>query len=319
METRRLGQTELEITRLGLGTWAIGGPWQFGWGPQDDRESIGAIHAALDHGMNWIDTAPAYGLGHAEEIVTRALKQASQAPLIFTKCGIVWSPSGKPKNSLTRASVAQEVEDSLRRLEVDTLDLCQIHWPIPEREIEEACEALESLRVAGKIRYIGVSNFNIEQMERARACAPIVSLQPPYSLMRPEVEAAELPYCLEHGLGVINYSPMASGLLTGTFTSERLAALPPDDFRKSSPRFQEPHLSRAQRLVDKLRKIGDRHACTIPEAAIAWTLHHPAVTAAIVGLRRPQQLTGVTRAAEIELDPAELDELRALLPTGAGA
>ncbi len=315
MKRLALGDSDLEITRLGLGTWAIGGPWRFGWGPQDDDDSIGAIHAALDRGFNWIDTAPAYGLGHAEEIIAKALRQSSHRPLVFTKCGIVWSASGKPKNSLAKASVIREVDDSLRRLQVDTLDLCQIHWPIPEEEIEEGCEALESLRAAGKVRHIGVSNFSVPQMERARSVAEIVSLQPPYSLVRPEVEDGELPYCQQNGLAVINYSPMGSGLLTGSMTRERLESLPADDWRRSSPRFQEPLLSKAFELVELLGRIAQKQDCSIPEVAIAWTLHHPAVTAAIVGLRRAEQLRGVARAADVELDEQDLSDLRASMPT----
>lgn len=309
MKSQILGESELEITSIGIGTWAIGGPWQFGWSHQDDSESIGAIHRALDEGINWIDTAPAYGLGHAEEVVARALRESSHRPLVFTKCGIVWNDARKPSNTLEPVSVTREVEDSLRRLDVETLDLCQIHWPIPDAQIEGACEALEQLRLAGKIRYVGVSNFSVEQMERARSMTQVTSLQPPYSLVQPEIGAAELPYCLENGIGVINYSPMGSGLLSGTMTRERVAALPDDDWRKSSPKFKEPKLTRGLDIAKALQAVADQHLCTVAEAAIAWTLKHPAITAAIVGLRRPEQVQGVIRAAEIELTEPEMESL----------
>jgi aryl-alcohol dehydrogenase-like predicted oxidoreductase len=309
METRTLGNADFEITRIGLGTWAIGGPWQYGWGPQEDTDSIRAIHQALDSGINWIDTAPAYGLGHSEEIVAEALRQTHHRPYVFTKCGIVWNANGQPSQSLRKASVVKEAEASLRRLDVEVLDLYQVHWPIPEAEIEEGCAAVEELRQAGKIRYGGVSNFSVAQMERVRGEMEITSLQPPYSLVQPEVAEEVLPYCHENGIGVINYSPMGSGLLTGKMTRERIAALPQDDWRRKNENFKEPKLTTNLALVEILSAIADRHQCTIAEVAIAWTLRHPAVTAAIVGVRRPDQVDGVIGGADIELTDEDLAAL----------
>jgi aryl-alcohol dehydrogenase-like predicted oxidoreductase len=314
VDKRILGQSELEITRIGLGTWAIGGPWLFGWGKQDDAESIRAIHRALDGGINWIDTAPAYGLGHGEEIVAAALRQTDHDPLVFTKCGIVWNEKGTPSQTLRRESIVREVEASLRRLGVEVIDLYQVHWPIPEEEIEEGCAAVEELRQAGKIRYAGVSNFSVAQMERVRERLAITSLQPPYSLVQPEVEKEILPYCAAQGIGVINYSPMGSGLLTGKMTRERLATLPADDWRRRNENFQEPKLSRNLALVEVLAGIAARHGCSVAEAAIAWTLQNPAVTGAIVGVRHPEQVDGILGAASVELtdeDTAALTEVRA--------
>ena len=313
MEKRALGNSEFEITRIGLGTWAIGGPWQFGWGPQDDDDSIRSIHRALDLGINWIDTAPAYGLGHSEEVVAEALRQTDHKPYVFTKCGIVWNDNGNPSQTLRKASIIKEAEASLRRLDVDVIDLYQVHWPIPEGEIEEGCAAVEELRQAGKIRYGGVSNFSVAQMDRVRDLMEISSLQPPYSLVQPEVDEEILPYCLENGIGVINYSPMGSGLLTGKMTRERIDSLPRDDWRRKNENFKEPKLSTNLALVEVLRDISGRHECTVAEAAIAWSLNNPAVTGAIVGVRRPDQVDGVIGAAAIELtaeDLAALDNVR---------
>lgn len=309
MEKRALGKSDFEITRIGLGTWAIGGPWQYGWGPQDDEDSIGSIHQALDSGVNWIDTAPAYGLGHSEEVVAKALRQTDHQPFVFTKCGIVWDANGSPSQALRKASILREVEDSLRRLDVEVIDLYQIHWPIPEGEIDEGCAAVEELRAAGKIRYAGVSNFSVSQMEQVRGALEITSLQPPYSLVQPEVEEMILPYCLAEGIGVINYSPMGSGLLTGKMTRERIEALPMDDWRSKNDKFKEPKLSRNLALVEALRSVAARHECSVAEAAIAWTLHNPAVTGAIVGVRTPAQVDGVIRASEVELTDQDLSAL----------
>jgi aryl-alcohol dehydrogenase-like predicted oxidoreductase len=312
MKTRTLGNADFEITRIGLGTWAIGGPWQYGWGPQDDSDSIRAIHQALDRGINWIDTAPAYGLGHSEEIVAEALRQTHHRPYVFTKCGIVWNANGQPSQSLRKTSVVKEAEASLRRLDVEVIDLYQVHWPIPEEEIEEGCAAVEELRQAGKIRYGGVSNFSVAQMERVRREMEITSLQPPYSLVQPEVAEEVLPYCLTNGIGVINYSPMGSGLLTGKMTRERIAALPQDDWRRKNENFKEPKLTTNLARVEILSDIADRHECTIAEVAIAWTLHNPAVTGAIVGVRRPDQVDGVIGGATIELTDEDLAALEAV-------
>src|SRR5229473_2221803 len=298
MTLRTLGQSDLKITRIGIGAWAIGGgKWEFAWGPQDDAQSIAAIHAGLDHGINWIDTAAVYGLGHSETVVGRAIKGLSTRPYIFTKCSLVWDKSGNISHNLQAASIRREAESSLKRLRVDTIDLYQVHWPAwhgaPESaspgSIEEAVGALARLKAEGKIRHIGVSNFDAQQMQRALSVAPIASLQPPYSLLATEVEDSTLPFALDHQIGVIVYSPMASGLLSGAMTRERIAALPEDDWRKRSPNFQEPLLSRNLRLVETLRAIGRRYNATPGEVAIAWTLRNPAVTAAIIGVRSAQQ------------------------------
>ncbi len=310
MEKRRLGASDMWITPLGIGAWAMGGGgWQFAWGPQDDRESIEAIHAALDAGINWIDTAAVYGLGHSEEVVARALAGRSLKPYIFTKCERVWDENGKIGGSLKRESVMREVEDSLRRLKVDRIDLYQIHWPQPDEDIEEGWQAMADLQRQGKVRWIGVSNFSRQQMERAMKIAPITSLQPPYSIVSPEIEEAELPYCQDHGIGVIVYSPMKSGLLSGSMTRERIAQMPPDDFRPRTPHFQEPRLTRNLKLVELLRAIGARHGVSPGVVAIAWTLRHPAVTAAIVGLRSRAQFEGIRAAATFRLSPDEIGEI----------
>jgi aryl-alcohol dehydrogenase-like predicted oxidoreductase len=322
MTTRKLGNSDLEITPIGVGAWAIGGgQWEFGWGPQEDHKSIAAIHAALDRGMNWIDTAAAYGLGHSETVVGRAIRGLRPKPYIFTKCSLVWDASGKISHNLQAASIRAEAEASLNRLKIDTIDLYQIHWPAwqgnPESaspgSIEEAVGALAKLKAEGKIRHIGVSNFNARQMERALAVAPITSLQPPYSLLATEVEASTLPFALKHGIGVIVYSPMASGLLSGAMTWERIVRLPEDDWRKHSPNFQEPLLTRNLRLVELLRAIGKRRNATPGEVAIAWTLKNPAVTGAIVGVRSAAQVSGIAGAPDVRLSPDELWQIEQTL------
>ncbi|HEX4596022.1 MAG TPA: aldo/keto reductase [Bryobacteraceae bacterium] len=310
MRKKRLGNSDLEITPLGIGAWAMGGGgWAFAWGPQDDQHSIAAIHAALDRGINWIDTAAVYGLGHSEEVVARALEGRSPKPYVFTKCERIWNERGEISKSLKESSIRQELEASLRRLKVDAIDLYQIHWPEPDEQIEEGWTALAKLKQEGKVRHIGVSNFNAGQMKRAQAIAPITSLQPPYSLISPEIEDSILPYAQANNIGVIVYSPMKSGLLSGAMTRERVAAFPQDDFRRRVPNFQEPLLSRNLELAELLRSIAKRHGRTTGEVAIAWTLRHPAVTAAIVGMRSPQQVDGVIGAAEFRLSPEELTEI----------
>ena len=310
MEKRRLGNSDLHITRLGVGAWAMGGSgWRFSWGPQDDKDSVAAIRKALESGMNWIDTAAAYGLGHSEEVVGRALEGIPHKPYVFTKCERVWDERGELGVSLKAASLRRECEASLRRLKVDVIDLYQIHWPLPEEDIEEGCTTLAKLKEEGKVRYIGLSNFNVSQMKRAQAIAPITSLQPPYSLLAREVEKEILPYCAQQNIGVIVYSPMRSGLLSGAMTRERAAALPDDDWRRRDPDFQEPKLSRNLQLIDLLRSIGQRHGRTPGEVAIAWTLRYPAVTAAIVGLRHPEQVAGIIGAAEFRLSSEETGEI----------
>jgi len=326
MTLRGLGNSDLEITPIGVGAWAIGGgQWEFGWGPQEDDKSIAAIHAALDSGMNWIDTAAAYGLGHSETVVGRAVGGLRQRPYVFTKCSLVWDESGKISHNLQAASIRAEADASLKRLNIDAIDLYQIHWPAwqgrPESaspgSIEEAVGAMATLRAEGKIRHIGVSNFNARQMERALAVAPITSLQPPYSLLATDVESSTLPFALSHNIGVIVYSPMASGLLTGVMTRERIARLPEDDWRKRSPNFQEPLLTRNLGLVEVLRGIGKKHNATPGEVAIAWTLKNPAVTGAIVGVRSKAQVSGIAGAPDVKLSPDEVSQIEQTLAQAA--
>jgi aryl-alcohol dehydrogenase-like predicted oxidoreductase len=287
--------------------------WRYSWGPQDDKDSIAAIRKALESGINWIDTAAVYGLGHSEEVVARALEGIARRPYIFTKCERISNERGELGGSLKAESLRRECETSLRRLKVDVIDLYQIHWPLPDEDIEEGWTTLAELKEEGKVRYIGVSNFIVSQMKRAQAIAPITSLQPPYSLLAREVEKEILPYCAEQNIGVIVYSPMRSGLLSGAMTRERAAALPDNDWRRRDPDFQEPRLSRNLQLVELLRSIGKRQGRTPGEVAIAWTLRHPAVTAAIVGLRRPEQVSGIIGAAEFRLSSQEIGEIENFL------
>jgi aryl-alcohol dehydrogenase-like predicted oxidoreductase len=312
---RTLGNSDLQLTSIGFGAWAIGGGnWEFAWGAQDDDESIAAIHHALDLGINWIDTAAIYGLGHSEEIVGRALKTYSgPKPLVFTKCSMRWHEDRSIYRSLKGGSLAEEVEASLKRLGVEAIDLYQIHWPNPDEEIEEGWETLARFKEQGKVRWIGVSNFSVEQMKRAEKIAPITSLQPPYSMLRPAIEKEILPFAQARGIGVINYSPMVSGLLTGAMTAERAAALPADDWRRKAVEFNEPRLSRNLRLVDLLREIGAGHGVAPGVVAVAWTLHHPAITAAIVGGRSGKQVEGVAPALEFRLSEEEFNRINGFL------
>ena len=304
--TRNLGNSDLQLTPIGFGAWAIGGGnWEFAWGAQDDDESLRTIEHALDSGLNWIDTAAIYGLGHSEEVVGRVLKHRAQKPYIFTKCSMRWHADRSIHRSLKRESLQEELENSLRRLGVDVIDLYQIHWPMPEEEIEEGWETLARFKEQGKVRYIGISNFNVAQMKRVQKIAPITSLQPPYSLLRREIEAEILPFCREHNIGVINYSPMVSGLLTGKMTAERIRNLPQDDWRKRNQNFNEPKLSRNLALAELLKEIGREHGVQAGVVAIAWTLRNPAITAAIVGARRPDQVDGILPAATFRLNDAE--------------
>lgn len=317
MQTKQLGNSNLQITAVGYGAWAIGGSgWQFAWGAQSDDDSIAAIHRALTMGVQWIDTAAIYGVGHSEEVVGRALKSWSGAkPYVFTKCGLVADAKGNVTKNLDGASIRREVEASLRRLGVEAIDLYQIHWP-PEpdsEKLEEGWSTLADLKGEGKVRWIGVSNFNVKQLRRAQAIAPVTSLQPPYSLIHREVEEDILPYCLREGIGVIVYSPMASGLLTGAMTAERAARLPKDDWRAGHPDFTEPKLSHNMALVERLQEIGKRHDRSAGEAAIAWTLRNPAVTGAIVGARNARQAEGVMRAGELRLSDKEVNEIEKFL------
>lgn len=314
MEKRILGNSDMAITTIGLGAWAIGGGgWRAGWGPQDDQDSIETIHEAIDQGINWIDTAAVYGIGHSEEVVGKALKGISRRPLIFTKCSRLEAEDGRLYGSLKADSIRREVEDSLRRLQVDVIDLYQIHWPDPDPDIEEGWQTMAELQQEGKVRYIGVSNFNVEQMKRAQAIAPITSLQPPYSMIRRDIEESTLPFCQENHIGVIVYSPMASGLLTGAMTRERIANMPKDDWRQGNREFQEPRISRNLELTELLRTIGERHQQTPGAVAIAWTLTHPAVTAAIVGARRPDQVGGVIGGGDINLSDEDKQAIEGFL------
>ena len=308
MKTRRLGHTDLDITLLGFGAWAIGGSgWAFGWGSQDDRESIAAIREAIDLGINWIDTAAIYGLGHSEEVVAAALVGVQNRPYVFTKCERVWNERGEIGKSLKADSIRRECEASLKRLRVDVIDLYQIHWPEPAEDVEEGWETLNRLKTEGKVRWIGVSNFDAAQLARASTIAPVASLQPPYSMLRRDIEESIVPYCLAHGIGTIVYSPMQSGLLTGSWSQERMAALPADDWRKEKNRhFQPPLFERNLQLVEVLRTIAARHGATPGQVAIAWTLRHPAVTAAIVGARKPGQLRDLLPAATLTLTATDL-------------
>ena len=336
MQTRKLGYSDLHLTTVGLGTWAIGGGgWAYGWGPQDDAESIATIRRALDpstnsgHGLgiNWIDTAAVYGLGHSEEIVGRAIAGRRDEVIIATKCGLVWgrgtvapqAGSTTPYGRLKAESVRREVEASLRRLKVEIIDLYQIHWPIPDEDIEEAWGTIADLIQEGKVRYGGVSNFGVEQLQRVQAIHPVASLQPPYSMLRRGIEEDLLPYCAANDIGVIVYSPMQSGLLTGKFTKERLANLPDDDWRKQHPRFQEPGLSANLALIERLRPIAERNGRTMAQLAIAWVLRCSGVTAAIVGARRPSQIEETAPAGDWVLSAEDMAEIEALLAEGGQA
>jgi aryl-alcohol dehydrogenase-like predicted oxidoreductase len=323
MTLRQLGSSDLRITRVGIGAWAMGGgKWEFGWGPQDDRDSIQAIHRGLDRGLNWIDTAAAYGLGHSETVVGQAIKERSQRPYVFTKCSLVWDQNGNITHNLRADSIRREAEASLRRLGVDHIDLYQIHWPAwkgqPESaspgSIEEAMRELVALRQEGKIRHIGVSNFDARQLTRALAVGSIASLQPPYSLLAPDAETSILPFVRQNSIGAIVYSPMYSGLLSGAMTRSRIANFPADDWRRNNPNFQEPLLTQNLELVELLRKIGKRHNVGPGQVAIAWTLTNPAVTGAIAGVRTAEQASATAAAAELALtaeDTAEIGLWRA--------
>jgi aryl-alcohol dehydrogenase-like predicted oxidoreductase len=329
MQLCTLGQSDLRITPIGFGAWAIGGEWRFGWGPQDDADSSGAIARAIALGINWIDTAPAYGLGHSEEVVGRAIADLPQAerPYVFTKCSLIWDEARTVTHSLRPASIRREVDASLQRLGVETIDLYQIHWPrwhtvAPGHDpgsYEDAWRTLDAIRREGKVRYIGVSNFSAEELARIHAIAPVTSVQPPYSLIRRDAEQAILPWCEAHGVGAIVYSPMQSGLLTGRMTRERVAALPAGDWRRNNPNYQEPLLTRNLRIADALVEVAARHGRSAGEAAIAWTLRHPGVTGAIVGARNAAQIEGIVGAGTFRLTAAEVAEIEAKAADAAAA
>jgi len=310
MKTATFGRTGLEISRVGFGAWAVGGGnWDWGWGTQDDDDSVAAIHRALELGVNWIDTAAQYGLGHSEEVVARALDGVEPRPLVFTKGGQPEGPNRSTIQTLKRDSLRRECEGSLRRLRADAIDLYQIHWPIPDEEVEEGWSTLAELKEEGLVRHIGASNFSVAQLERAEAIAPVEALQPPYSLLDRDVEPDVLSWCEEHDVGVIVYSPMASGMLTGRMTRERIERLPDDDWRSKSDTFREPQLSRNLELVERLERVADRHGVEPGAVAVAWTLLNPAVDGAITGFRRPDQVDPIVVAADLELDRRDLDEL----------
>ncbi len=314
MKTRTLGWTGESLTVIGLGTWAMGGAdWSYGWGPQDDRESIRTIERALDLGINWIDTAPVYGLGHAEEIVGRALQGKRDQVFLATKCGLVWDDQKRITGNLTRDSIRREVEASLRRLRTEVIDLYQIHWPNPEEQIEEAWETMSRLVEEGKVRYIGVSNFNVSQMERVRKIYPIASLQPPYHLFDRGIEKEILPYCADHQIGVIVYSPLASGLLTGKYDRARIEALPESDWRRRSPLFTGPGVEVNLWAVEELKKVAADLGVSLAQLAVAWTLCRPEVTAAIVGARKPHQIEETVQAADLEIPEDALKSIESIL------
>ena len=313
MRTKRLGNTDLEPTIVGLGTWAIGGPWQYGWGPQDEGEAIAAILKAIDLGINWIDTAAIYGCGHSEELLGIALKKTKIRPIIATKCSLLWNEKKEKVGCLKAESIRKECEESLKRLGVEVIDLYQMHWPDPEKDIEEGWGEMARLQKQGKVRYIGVCNYNTAQLDRIRKIAPVTSLQPPYSMIRRGVEAELLPYCAKNNIGVVAYSPMQRGLLTGKFSKKRLSELAPDDHRLKSGDYQEPEFSATLALVDKLRPIAERNKRTLAQLAIAWVLRRPEVTAAIVGARKPSQIAETAPAGDWVLTKKDIAEIEKLL------
>jgi len=315
MQTRTLGSSGLQLSTIGLGTWAMGGSgWKFAWGQQDDEASVRSIHAALDAGVNWIDPAAVYGLGHAEAIVGQAIRGRRDSVVVATKCGRVWDPETREIGKrLRRESVLGEAEASLKRLGLETIDLYQVHWPEPDEEIEEGWAAVAELVRAGKVRYAGVCNFSIAQLERAQAIHPIASLQPPYSMLRREIEAEILPWCERHGVGVVAYSPMQAGLLTGRFTAARAAGLGEDDWRSRHPLFLEPQLSATLRLVDRLRPMAAALGVTVSQLALAWVLRLPAVTSAIAGARTPEQIQETVKGGDVVLPEPVVAEIEALL------
>ncbi|MHC4308732.1 MAG: aldo/keto reductase [Planctomycetota bacterium] len=313
MQIRQLGNTDLKLTTVGLGTWAMGGPWQFGWGPQDDDEAIAAILASLETGINWIDTAPVYGLGHSEELVGKALKQTSKKPIVATKCSLLWNDKKEKVSCLKADSIRQECHDSLERLGIETIDLYQIHWPEPEEDLEQAWEEMARLAEEGKIRYLAVSNFNVEQIERIHKIHPVSSLQPPYSMLHRQVEDELLAYCADNEIGVVAYSPMQRGLLTGKFSPERLANLPLDDHRRANPDFHEPSFTATLELVEQLKPIAERNGKTLAQLSISWVLRRPEVTAAIVGARKPEQILETAPAAGWILNEEDIEQIEQLL------
>lgn len=316
MRTQKLGYTELNFSKIGFGTWALGGEgWKFSWGPQDDKVSIKTIYHALDKGINWIDTAAVYGLGHAEEVVGAALEGLSPKPYIATKCSRRWTEKKEIYSALKRNSIIEEAENSLRRLRIEVIDLFQLHWPRPEEDIEEAWDTIATLVKQGKVRYGGVSNFNIHQMERIKNILPIASLQPPYSMLSREIENGVINYCSKNKIGIICYSPLYKGLLTGKMTRERIQNLPSSDHRCNDPRFHDPELSIDLDLVHKLQKIASEKGITVSQLSLAWILRHSEITSAIAGGRSPEQIEETAQAADIFLNPQDVEKIEKLLIT----
>ncbi|MFA6185852.1 MAG: aldo/keto reductase [Phycisphaerae bacterium] len=313
MKKSKLGNSRLEITRVGLGTWAIGGPWQFGWGRQDDNDSMKAIVESLDAGVNWLDTAPIYGCGHSEDIIGKVLKRTGQKPIIATKCGLVWNDKREKISCLKAKSILAECDASLKRLGVEIIDLYQMHWNQPDEDIEEGFEAMARCVKAGKVRYLGVSNFTVEQMERVMKIHPLTSLQPPYSMFRRDIENEILPFCGKNNIGVIVYSPLQKGLLSGKFTPEKIAALPADDVRHIDSNFKPPLLDANIKVINRLTDIAKRNHITVAQLAIGWTLRNKEVTAAIVGARRAGQIGETAPAADVELSGDDINEIEELL------
>jgi aryl-alcohol dehydrogenase-like predicted oxidoreductase len=312
LRTVELGRTGMHITRVGMGAWAIGGAgWWHAWGAQDDEESIATLRRGFELGINWVDTAPIYGLGHSEEVVGRALEGLAERPYVFTKASLLDGGDNSVRHNLGRDSLLREVEASLTRLRVDVIDVYQVHWPDPDEDVEEGWATFAEIKEQGLVRHIGVSNFDVAQLRRAQAIAPVETLQPPYSLLERAVEDEILPFAQSEGIDVVTYSPMASGLLTGAMTAERVAALPDDDWRKHDPRFQEPQLSRHLALVGRLQEVADRHGATAGAIAVAWALHHPAVHGSIVGFRRPEQVEALAVAGNLELSDEDLATIAA--------
>ncbi|MDH4203088.1 MAG: aldo/keto reductase [Phycisphaerae bacterium] len=313
MRTRRLGNTDLELTVIGLGTWAIGGSWQFGWGPQDDADSIRTILAAIDGGINWIDTAPIYGCGHSESIVGLALRELREKPLIATKCGLLWNDKREKINCLDHDSIIKECEDSLKRLGVDVIDLYQMHWPQPEAQLEEAWEAMATLVQQGKVRNIGASNFTVEQLQRVVAIYPPASLQPPYSMLRRDIEEGMIDYCGQNSIGIVAYSPMQKGLLTGKFSAEHMRTLAADDHRLNDPNFDGEKFQKNLSIIESLRPIAERNGKTVAQLAIAWVLRKEEITAAIVGARKQSQIEETVQAGDWILSDEEIEEISRIL------
>jgi aryl-alcohol dehydrogenase-like predicted oxidoreductase len=313
MRKRKLGNSELELTTVGLGTWAIGGPWEYGWGPQSDRDSFEAIREAREQGINWIDTAAVYGCGHSEEVLGNALRELGWKPVVATKCGLLCDEQRRKVSCLDAASIKKECEDSLRRLKVEVIDLYQMHWPQPEEQLEEGWAAMAELVKEGKVRYIGASNFSVEQLEMVSQIHPVTSLQPPYSMFRRGIETSLLPYCRDNNIGIVAYSPMDRGLLTGKFTHQKLEQLAPDDNRHKHPLFSEPNFSHVQKCLSRLKPIAADNAMSLAQLAIAWTIRDRAVTSAIVGARKSGQIGQTAPAADMELSDADISRIESIL------